>query len=160
MPIYKRNNVWYIDIWTESGSRIRQSAGTKNQQEAQRLHDKLKHELWQQAKVGEMPKRLWEEAALRWLHEKKDKKSIQSDIVRLRGLSVFNGYYLHELTREFVMGSIEKIKQGKANATKNRYIALVRGHSQQSGQRMVVVGQSTEADVTPRTQAAHTLADT
>ena len=118
MPIYKRNNVWYIDIWTESGSRIRQSAGTKNQQEAQRLHDKLKHELWQQAKVGEMPKRLWEEAALRWLHEKKDKKSIQSDIVRLRGLSVFNGYYLHELTREFVMGSIEKIKQGKANATK------------------------------------------
>ena len=126
MPIYKRNNVWYIDISTESGSRIRQSAGTKNQQEAQRLHDKLKHELWQQAKVGEMPKRFWEEAALRWLHEKKDKKSIQSDIVRLRGLSVFNGYYLHELTREFVMGSIEKIKQGKTNATKNRYIALVR----------------------------------
>nr|DAN64052.1 MAG TPA: Integrase [Caudoviricetes sp.] len=78
MPIYKRNNVWYIDIWTESGSRIRQSAGTKNQQEAQRLHDKLKHELWQQAKVGEMPKRLWEEAALRWLHEKKDKKAYRA----------------------------------------------------------------------------------
>ena len=53
MPIYKRNNVWYIDIWTESGSRIRQSAGTKNQQEAQRLHDKLKHELWQQAKKAD-----------------------------------------------------------------------------------------------------------
>ena len=152
MPIYKRNNVWYIDISTESGSRIRQSAGTKNQQEAQRLHDKLKHELWQQAKIGEMPKRFWEEAALRWLHEKKDKKSIQSDIVRLRGLSVFNGYYLHELTREFVMGSIESYKK-----------PLYRPcpcHSQQSGQRMVVVGQSTEADVTPRTQAAHTLADT
>ena len=48
MPIYKRENgVYYIDITTQSGQRIRQSSRTKEKNEAQRLHDKLKHELWQ-----------------------------------------------------------------------------------------------------------------
>lgn len=47
MPIYKRENgVYYIDITTQSGQRIRQSSRTKDKNEAQRLHDKLKHELW------------------------------------------------------------------------------------------------------------------
>ena len=90
MPIYQRKSgVWYIDIRAPSGSRIRQSTGTQNKQEAQRLHDKLKYDLWQQEKLDKKPPRLWEEAALRWLHEKQEKKSIQSDIYRLRGLSMF-----------------------------------------------------------------------
>ena len=127
MPIYQRKSgVWYIDIRAPSGSRIRQSTGTQNKQEAQRLHDKLKHDLWQQEKLDQKPLRLWEEAALRWLHEKQEKKSIQSDIYRLRGLSMFKGIYLHNLTRDLVMHSIAKTMQGKANATKNRYLALVR----------------------------------
>lgn len=127
MPIYQRKSgVWYIDIRAPSGSRIRQSTGTQNKQEAQRLHDKLKHDLWQQEKLDQKPPRLWEEAALRWLHEKQEKKSIQSDICRLRGLSMFKGIYLHNLTRDLVMHSIAKTMQGKANATKNRYLALVR----------------------------------
>ena len=79
MPIYQRKSgVWYIDIRAPSGSRIRQSTGTQNKQEAQRLHDKLKHDLWQQEKLDQKPLRLWEEAALRWLHEKQEKKSIKS----------------------------------------------------------------------------------
>lgn len=66
MPIYKRENgVYYIDITTQSGQRIRQSSRTKDKSEAQRLHDKLKHELWQQEHFNEKPKRLWDEAAVR-----------------------------------------------------------------------------------------------
>lgn len=54
MPIYKRENgVYYIDITTQSGQRIRQSSRTKDKSEAQRLHDKLKHELWQQEHFNE-----------------------------------------------------------------------------------------------------------
>ena len=56
MPIYKRENgVYYIDITTQSGQRIRQSSRTKDKNEAQRLHDKLKHELWQQENFNEKP---------------------------------------------------------------------------------------------------------
>ena len=58
MPIYLRNGVYYVDIRTESGRRIRQSVGTKNKKEAQKLHDKLTYELWQNEHFDEKPKRL------------------------------------------------------------------------------------------------------
>ena len=43
--------------------------------EAQKLHDKLTYELWQHEHFDEKPKRLWEEAAVRWIKEKSDKKA-------------------------------------------------------------------------------------
>ena len=76
MPIYLRDNgIWYIDITTQSGERIRRSAGTKDKRQAQELHDKLKHELWRKEHLGEIPKRLWDEAAVRWIQEKGKKKA-------------------------------------------------------------------------------------
>lgn len=74
MPITKRNNIWYIDISAPSGERIRRSAGTSDEKEAQQLHDKMKYELWHMDKLAEKPKVLWDEACLRWLEEKKTKK--------------------------------------------------------------------------------------
>ena len=127
MPIYQRKNgVWYIDIRTPSGSRIRQSTGTQNKQEAQRLHDKLKYEQWLTHKVGETPQHTWEEVAVRWIHEKGDeKKSIQDDLSRLRGLTVaFKGKTLAELNRDCITTAIAAFPC--SNSTKNRYIALIR----------------------------------
>ena len=127
MPIYQRKNgVWYIDIRTPSGSRIRQSTGTQNKQEAQRLHDKLKYEQWLTHKVGEVPEHTWEEAAVRWIHEKGgEKKSIQDDLSRLRGLTVaFKGKTLAELNRDCITTAIAAFPC--SNSTKNRYIALIR----------------------------------
>ena len=50
MPIYKRENgVYYIDITTQSGQRIRQSSRTKDKNQANRLHQKLK------PVVGQLP---------------------------------------------------------------------------------------------------------
>ena len=80
MPIYLRKGVYYVDIRTESGRRIRQSAGTKNKQEAQRLHNKLTYELWQHEHFDEKPKRLWEEAAVKWIEENVRKKIIGNDL--------------------------------------------------------------------------------
>ena len=127
MPIYQRKSgVWYIDIRAPSGSRIRQSTGTQNKQEAQRLHDKLKHDLWQQEKLDQKPLRLWEEAALRWLHENRKRKASKAIFTGCADFPCLKGIYLHNLTRDLVMHSIAKTMQGKANATKNRYLALVR----------------------------------
>ncbi|MDO4641047.1 MAG: site-specific integrase [Neisseria sp.] len=114
-----------MDIRLKSGRRIRQSAGTKDKQEAQRLHDKLKYELWQQEQMGEKPKRLWDEAAVRWIEEMSaEKKSIGSDISRLRGLGTFRGLMLKHMTRETIMATISVLPC--SNSTKNRYLALVR----------------------------------
>ena len=124
MPIYLRKGVYYVDIRTESGRRIRQSAGTKNKQEAQRLHNKLTYELWQHEHFDEKPKRLWEEAAVKWIEENGSKKSIGNDLCRLRGLPELRGIYLHHLTRDFIMDTVAK--KNCSDSTKNRYLALIR----------------------------------
>ena len=126
MPIYKRNNgIWYVDITTAGGRRIRQSAGTKIREEAQKLHDKLAYELWQQQHLGQKPARLWEEAAVRWIKEQgSKKKSIRDDISRLRGLTKFKGIFLHHLSRDFIMDTIGGLSC--SDSTKNRYLALIR----------------------------------
>lgn len=122
MPIYKRNNgIWYVDITTPSSRRIRQTTGTKNEQEAQRLYHKLKYEFWSAKHFDEKPDKLWEEAALRWIDEI---KSIANDLCRLRQLPELRGHYLHHLSRDFIMAVVAA--KSCSNSTKNRYLALIR----------------------------------
>ena len=53
-----------------NGERIRRTAGTASKALAQEFHDRLKSELWRIAKLGEKPRRIWNEAVVRWLKEK------------------------------------------------------------------------------------------
>ena len=123
--LYQRNGIWYMDIRTPSGKRIRRSLGTQDRQKAQELRAKLEHEFWQQSRLGIKPKKLWDEAALKWLEEKRhEKKSIGDDISRLRNLPQLRGIFLDELTRDTIMPVIESKKC--KSSTKNRYISLVR----------------------------------
>ena len=73
MAIRKRGTTWWIDITTPGGQRVRQSAETTDRKAAQELHDRLKNDLWRQAKLGDKPKYSWEDAALRWLNEQAHK---------------------------------------------------------------------------------------
>lgn len=123
MPIYKRNNTWYVDVVSPSGKRIRRSTGTACQTEAQEYHDKLKHDLWRQQHLGDKPKVLWDEACLRWLDEKQGKKSLVHDETKIRRLTAFRGLYLHHMTKTVIMAEIAKLEG--SNATKNRYLAFV-----------------------------------
>lgn len=80
MPLYRddKSPLWYIDI-TVNGRRIRKSAGTADKQEAQRIHDQLKADLWQQKDSGVT----WRDACAAWLkHQPRD----ESDRYRLRAL--------------------------------------------------------------------------
>ena len=122
--LYQRNGRYYIDIRSPSGKRIRRSAGTKDLKKAQQLRDKLAHELWQQKHIGIKPKRTWDEAALKWLQDMNGKKSIDTDISRLRQLTGLRGLFLHDMTREVIMNVVDALPCG--NSTKNRYIALIR----------------------------------
>ena len=122
--LYKRGDTWYADFTTASGKRIRRTLGTTDRQAAEELHDKLKYQQWRIDRIGEKPKRTWDEACVRWLNEKGAKKSIQDDKNRMRNLPELRGMYLDDITRDFVQQIIAK--KTCSDATKNRYTALIR----------------------------------
>ncbi len=80
MSLFRRNEIWYASYSLPGGKRIKESLGTKDKRQAQELHDKRKAELWRVEKLGDLPDVTFEEACLRWLEEKADKKSLDSDM--------------------------------------------------------------------------------
>jgi integrase len=71
MALFKRGTTWWIDFTAPSGERVRCSAGTTDKNQAQELHDKLKAEAWRVQKLGDRPNHRWDDAAHRWLMEKR-----------------------------------------------------------------------------------------
>ena len=119
-----KHGIWQISLCTPSGKRFRRTAGTSDRREAQELHDKLKHELWRQEKLGENPKRLWDEACVRWLRENQDKKSLDSDKAKIRLLPELRGLLLEDITRDLIHSVVNR--KDCSGSTKNRYFALIR----------------------------------
>lgn len=127
MALYKRRNTWWIDIG-HCGKRIQQSTGTSDKIAAQRLHDKLKSDLWNTTHLDTKPEKRWIEAVLRWLTESQHKRSLNDDKVHLRWLDPhLKTLTLNEITRD-VIDKLAVIKQqeGCKPATVNRMLALVR----------------------------------
>ena len=119
-----KHGIWQISLRTPSGKRFRRTAGTADRREAQELHDKLKHELWRQEKLGEKPKRLWDEACIRWLQENQGKKSLDSDKIKIRLLPELRGLLLEDMTRDLIHSVVNR--KTCSGSTKNRYFALIR----------------------------------
>jgi integrase len=128
MSLRKRGKFWWVDFVTASGERVRQSTGTGNKAEAQELHDKLKSESWRLHKLGDRPKRTWNDAALRWMKEQSHKATAEGDKAKLRWLDRFlRDRDLESITRALIDRITEaKLAEGSSNATVNRYLALVR----------------------------------
>lgn len=125
MSIYlNKHGIWQISICTASGRRIRQSAKTTDRQDAQELHDKIKHESWRIDQLNEKPARTWDEACLRWIKENTQKKTLNKDIGIIRDFVEFRGVLLTDLTRDYIHASVNK--RTVSNSTKNRYFALIR----------------------------------
>ena len=127
MPLRKRGHVWYVDIYAPDGQRIQRSTGTSNRVEAQEYHDRLKHDLWRQSRLGEKPRRTWKEAIIRFLKEKEDKRSLRSDISRLRWWNQHLGnLFLDQITGDLIQNAgWEKAKES-SKSTANRHLAVVR----------------------------------
>ncbi|MFC7289672.1 tyrosine-type recombinase/integrase [Herminiimonas glaciei] len=116
-----------MSFTTTNGERIRCSARTEDKTQAQELHDKLKAESWRIAKLGDKPKRTWDEAAYKWLMETQLKKSHRDDVSKISWLQqFFRGKYLDELTREIIVKVGELKYKETTPATANRLLALIR----------------------------------
>ncbi len=129
MSLYKRKDspFWWVKL-TVCGRRVSESTGTADRRQAQEFHDRRKAELWEQQRLGVKPRRMWEEAVLRYLDEERDKKSINDKKLNLRWLQPrLEGTDLTHISRDVVDGLIQESQRtGASNATTNRRIRLLR----------------------------------
>jgi integrase len=128
MSLRKRGSVWWIDIATPSGERVRRSTQTDNKVQAQELHDKLKSEVWRIQRLGDRPRRLWQDAAVRWLREQVHKASLEDDKEKLRWLDRHLANRELESINRALIDAITDAKRadGCSNGTVNRTLALIR----------------------------------
>lgn len=127
--LYKRGKTYWIDI-TVGGRRVRRSAGTSDRKAAQELHAKLSNQAWRQESLGEKPRRVFDEAALRWLQDKAHKRSIKSDAQRIvYWRKHFDGLFIDQITADMIYEKVSKLQtrygRQPSNATKNRYAVLI-----------------------------------
>jgi len=127
MSLLKRGNTWHVQVTAPNGTRIRRSAGTEDKKQAQEYHDRLKVELWQVHKLGDKPKRTWQEAVVRWLEEKDYKAGRDKDAAQLRWLDQFLGECrLEDVTRDLIDQIANDKKRASSPSTANRYLSLIR----------------------------------
>jgi integrase len=128
MSLSRRGSVWWIDFVGPHGQRVRRSTGTSEKALAQEYHDRLKAELWRMSKLGERPRRLWNEAVVRWLKESDHKATLETDKMHLRWLDRFlSGWQLDEINRGLVDRITDaRVAEGVSNATVNRTLEVVR----------------------------------
>jgi len=128
MSLRKRGSVWWIDFVAPNGERVRRSSETGNKAQAQELHDKLKGETWRVSKLGERPRRTWNDAVVRWTKETAHRATAHEDLGKLRWLDRFlRDLELEAINRALIDRIIAaKLAEGSSNATVNRILALVR----------------------------------
>ena len=128
MSLRKRGGIWWIDFVSPSGQRVRRSSGTADKCLAQELHDQLKAESWRISKLGERPRRTWNEAVVRWLKESSHKATLGMDKAHLRWLDRFlGGKYLDEISRGLIDRITDaRLAEGLSNATVNRSLEVLR----------------------------------
>jgi integrase len=127
MALYKRRNTWWIKIG-HNGRKIQQSTGTSDKVAAQRLHDKIKADLWKTNRLEEKPEKTWMEAVMRWLAESEHKRSLSDDKAHLRWVSPYlKGYLVSEITRNAIDKiAAKKTLEGVKPATVNRMLEIIR----------------------------------
>ena len=100
--LIKRGDVWYVDKRLH-GRRIRESTGTGDLTQAQFFLAHLIEEVRQAKVYGVRPKRIFREAAIKYVTENQQKSSIRDDLCNLRYLDKFIG----ELTLDTIhMGTL------------------------------------------------------
>ena len=131
MTLYKRKDsgFWWVKLPAIKGELkpFYQSTGTANKRQAQKLHDKLKTERWEQDQLGVKPRKTWDEAAERFLAETTHKRTQAWDKSMLRWFHPYlGGKALDEINRALLDEVKAKRAKGVSLGTVNRYMALMR----------------------------------
>lgn len=121
MSIFRRGEIWYASFTTAGGKRVKQSLGTSDKQQAQELHDKIKAESWRIVKLGEPVSMTFEEACVRWINEKSEKKSLSDDkhIIKF-WLESMAGKQLRDISEREIYAAVARIENGTTSTGGNK----------------------------------------
>lgn len=89
MSLFKRSTSpsWYYKLYPPGGGKpIQGSTGTTDKAKAQEFHDRLKADLWNQAKLGHKPRYIWNDAIVRFIGDREDSASVETVKIHLRWL--------------------------------------------------------------------------
>lgn len=130
MPIYKRGKKYWVDVSSPTGERIRRSTGTSDKTKAQEYHDKLKHDLWQQERLGKQVDRIFEDIIVLVLRDSQGQASYKIKQTYAKYfITIFGGRKLSSITNEDIANSLPDYspitKCKLTNATKNRYRSFI-----------------------------------
>jgi integrase len=121
MSLFKRGTSpnWYYKLYPPGGGKpLQGSTGTRDAEKAREFHDRLKTDMWDQAKLGHKPRYTWNDAIVRFIEDRDDLASIESTKVQLRWLDSFlDGVEL---------GAIDKAKVDEMTRAKRREHVMVR----------------------------------
>lgn len=126
MSLSKRNGVYYIDIRTPSGERIRRSTGVKDKKLAQEYHDKVKHQLWALDKLDRRVERTFNEALILLLNDGKGQKDYATKVRHAKyWRPIFGDINLSSITGEMIDNNLPtynvRSKKQLKPATINKY---------------------------------------
>jgi integrase len=115
-------------VTTFEQHRVELSRDSREPSKAQELHDKLKSEVWRLHKLGDRPRRIWQDAAVRWLREQAHKASLKDDTQKLRWLDRYLADRELESINRALIDAITQEKRAEecSNATVNRLLSLIR----------------------------------
>jgi integrase len=136
MTLYKRKDSpnWWVKFAPikDDVRPVFESTGTTRKRDAQKYHDMLQAERWEQDKLGARPRYTWDEAAAKFLAETSYKRTHEWDKSMLRWFHpgwfhpFLGGKELVDINRA-VLDQVRAIRgKGSSTATVNRYMALVR----------------------------------
>lgn len=149
MSIKLRGDIWHCDFTCASGQRIRQSLGTADKREAQELHDQLKASYWRIDRLGDFPRKTFDDACVRWVEEKQHKKSLPTDKSIMKfWLEVFGGQQLSSITAVKIYSAMSKMKN-------RAYERNWKAHKQKSLASGEKCGQYVPRNVSTATKNAH-----
>ena len=89
MSLYKRKTSpnWQYKLYPPGGGTpIQGSTGTRDKAQAQEFHDRLKVDLWNQARLGTKPRHSWNDAVVRYIGERAGIASLETSKIHLRWL--------------------------------------------------------------------------
>lgn len=128
MSLFKRGPVWWIDIASPTGERLRKSSGTHQKELAQEYHDRLKADLWKQSRLKEKPSHTWEEAADRWLADREEKPNACNNAQYIAWmLKYLKGKPISGIDKDMIDTlRTKKSREGVSPQTVNHYMKTLR----------------------------------
>lgn len=124
----KRGNIWHIEKEVRGYGRLRESTGAYTLEEAEKYLTKRLDEIRQATVYGIRQKRIFREAATKYLLENQHKRSIATDAIHLKQLDPWIGDTLLDQIHDGTLQPFitARLKEGRKHKTINLALEVVR----------------------------------